>query len=294
MKKQLKRKIAMCLLAASLFNKSQNSNAVVRNIQNNCQNKQVDMSQIVKTGKVAGVVAGLLGLVIVIPLIVINSKADEKEVEKNMLQKNKDKLRNLFNEQAEKCKIENIQKYWNALNKIAQEDWYGIFKKAIDRRLGKNPENVKFDNITYFAKNFSFYIYLAGIDDYIDGKVTSCPPITNEYFKERNWFKSILNNKEIFSIFSFVGQNFRSLKKIMNGEFFLNSLEIKETQNGVSFKFKYLNEFELKVCIYRKKYLNIKYTSRNYGDFIIIEQKHIDNRLVLEFADSEQDFDLKF
>ena len=40
MRKQLKRKMAMCLLAASLFNKSQNSNAMVRNIQNNCQNKQ--------------------------------------------------------------------------------------------------------------------------------------------------------------------------------------------------------------------------------------------------------------
>ncbi len=33
MRKQLKRKIAMCLLAASVFNKSQNSTAMVRNIR---------------------------------------------------------------------------------------------------------------------------------------------------------------------------------------------------------------------------------------------------------------------
>ena len=101
---------------------------MVRNIQNNCQNKQTGMSQMVKIGVAAGLTAGLLSLGIVIPLIVINSKADEKEVEKKILQENKDKLQKLFNEQAEKCKIGNIQKYWDALNKIAKENFDDIWK----------------------------------------------------------------------------------------------------------------------------------------------------------------------
>ena len=41
----------------------------------------------VKTGAVAGLTAGLFSLVIVIPLIVINSKVDEKEVEKRCYKK---------------------------------------------------------------------------------------------------------------------------------------------------------------------------------------------------------------
>ena len=147
--------------------------------------------------------------------------------QEKMCQENKVKLQNLFNEQAKKCEIksiENIQKYWNALNKIAQESWDDVLKKAIDKRLGKNPKDVRFNNINYYSDCYSdtdmksnFVIYLAGIDDYIDGKVTSCRLIPDvKCFEERKNFKSILNDKKILSNYQFIGNNLRNLKIIKN------------------------------------------------------------------------------
>ena len=314
MRKYLKRKMAMCLLAASLFNKSQNSNAMVRNIQNNCQNKQTGMSQMVKIGVAAGLTAGLLSLGVVIPLTVINSKVAEKELEgkmyqEKMCQENKVKLQNLFNEQAKKCEIksiENIQKYWNALNKIAQESWDDVLKKAIDKRLGKNPKDVRFNNINYYSDCYSdtdmksnFVIYLAGIDDYIDSKVTSYLPIADaKCFEERLNFKSILNEKKIISIYPFIVNNLRDLKEIINGTVLPESLEIESIPNGVEFRFKeYVDKSELGVRIYRQAYLNTNSIGKDYGDFISIKRKYnevVKDSLVLEFADSEKDFGLEF
>ena len=280
MGKLSKRKIAMCLLAASLFGKSSNSSA--------------NMGQLIKYSSAGGAIVGAAVLAVAMPAIIMSSKVDEKEAEKKWYQENKNKLQNLFNEQAKKCKIKDIQKYWDALNKIAQEDWNDIFKKAIDKRLGKNPENIKFNNITYTGiDNYKFEIYDASVDDYIDGKASALLTFDKDRIEKRESFKSALNDKTIFSDYSYVSGNFRDLQEIINGKALLNGLEIKSVPNGVEFKFKYLNEYGLEVRIYRQDYLDIK----NNGDFVSIERKHngiFDSKLELEFADLERDFGLNF
>ena len=227
MKRSLKVKLATYLLVASSFNKPNNSFAVVRNIQSNYQNKQVDMSQMVKTGAVAGVVAGLLSLVIVIPLIVINSKADEKEVGKKILQENKDKLQNLFNGQQKKCKIKNIQKYWNALNKIAQEDFDDIWKGIYNyHTIGKRKS--KFSNARVISNNYVTFAVLSSKG----GK--------------RN-IETIEDCKKHLS--------FESFKNIFNGEYQVKNLEIISDDSRITFKF--LTAANIMI--------NVSFESEDYG-----------------------------
>ena len=274
MRKQLKRKMAMCLLAASLFNKSQNSNAMVRNIQNNCQNKQTGMSQMVKIGVAAGLTAGLLSLGIVIPLIVINSKADENEVEKKMLQENKNRLQNLFNKQAEKCKIENIQKikkYWDALNGIAKENfddiWSGIYNYH-----SKGNTKVTFSNARMI------------IDNAVDFAV-----VNNNGGKKH--IETIEDCKKHL--------DFESFKNIFNGKDQVKNLAILSDNSKIIFKF----------LTTADNTINISFESEDYGlerkppykndicpetDWQFLRINDNISSLDLRFTDVERDFGLEF
>ena len=274
MRKYLKRKMAMCLLAASLFNKSQNSNAMVRNIQNNCQNKQTGMSQMVKIGVAAGLTAGLLSLGIVIPLIVINSKADENEVEKKMLQENKNRLQNLFNKQAEKCKIENIQKikkYWDALNGIAKENfddiWSGIYNYH-----SKGNTKVTFSNARMIIDNA-----VAGV------------AVSNN--NERNHMDAWKDQYKYFY--------FGFFKNIFNGKYQVKELKILSDNSKIIFKF----------LTTADSTINISFESEDYGlegkspykndicpetGWQFLRINYNISSLDLRFTDIERDFGLEF
>ena len=271
MRKYLKRKMAMCLLAASLFNKSQNSNAMVRNIQNNCQNKQTGMSQMVKIGVAAGLTAGLLSLGIVIPLIVINSKVNVDEVEKEILQENKDKLQKLFNEQAEKCKIENIQKYWDALNEIAQEDFNDIWKGIYNYRSKRNAK-VKFNNARVIQDNA-----VVGV------------AVSNN--NERNHMDAWKDHYKYF--------HFGLFKSILNGEYQVKSLEILSDNSKIIFKFSTATN----------NTINVSFESEDYGlggkspykndicpetDWQFLRINDNISSLDLRFTDVGRDFGLEF
>ena len=188
-----------------------------------------------------------------------------------MLQENKDKLQNLFNEQAEKCKIGNIQKYWDALNKIAKENFDDIWKVIHNYHI-KGKTKSKFSNARVISNNCVIFAVLSSKG----GK--------------RN-IETIEDCKKHLS--------FKSFKNIFNGKYQVKSLEILSNNFKIIFKF----------LTAANSTINVSFESEDYGlegkspykNDICQENEwqflRINSNLTsldLRFTDIERDFDLEF
>ena len=184
-----------------------------------------------------------------------------------------DKLQKLFNKQAEKCKIENIQKikkYWDALNEIAKENfddiWSGIYNYH-----SKGNTKVKFSNARVIE----------------DNAVVGVAVGNNRQNYMNLW-------KDHYKYF-----HFGLFKSILNGEYQVKSLEILSDNSKIIFKFSTATN----------NTINVSFESEDYGlggkspykndicpetDWQFLRINYNISSLDLRFTDVERDFGLKF
>ena len=259
MKKSLKQKLAMCLLATSFFNKGK-TNAVSDGL-------------LKATTLTVGALS--IGTLASLPLWLKNGDSLEELNEKNRKEFQKlfeKKIKNLeYRDLAKKC--------WNILKKISKEDWNRIVQKAQD----KDSMTSKFKNITVYKESNHMKWYYT-----LHGEFSSpdfLPPGNKELKKSLNAFSNnyVKTPEKLNEKIESESYNFKQLKEIIDGEIGINDLGICKIKDGIKFEIDFLSNSTLKVIIYKLDNRNFIFISSSRDSFCSI---------CLELSDAKRDFDL--